>query len=216
MVQSYCVKCKARQEMNNPREITMKNGKPAVQGLCPVCGTKMFKIGEAGTFSPGILLYSVAIPNERITAVRYCLKEINDDLLSYLSAHPEQLYNLEARRFEEMVATLLERDGYEVMLTPKTRDGGKDIYAISRSDIGEVLTVIECKKYAPCHPVGVEIVRALYGVKMAERANMGVVVTTSGFTKPAWDFKRNVGFEINLRDYNDLVKWLRRVQVSYS
>ena len=27
--------------------ITMKNGKPATQGICPECGTKMFKIGKA-------------------------------------------------------------------------------------------------------------------------------------------------------------------------
>jgi len=25
--------------------ITMKNGKPALQGTCPKCGTKVFKIG---------------------------------------------------------------------------------------------------------------------------------------------------------------------------
>lgn len=46
-VQAYCVKCKAKQMMNDAKEITMKNGKPAVQGICPVCGTKMFKIGKA-------------------------------------------------------------------------------------------------------------------------------------------------------------------------
>jgi hypothetical protein len=33
--------------MNSPQEITMKNGRPATQGVCPVCGTKMFKIGKA-------------------------------------------------------------------------------------------------------------------------------------------------------------------------
>jgi hypothetical protein len=25
----------------------MKNGKPAIQGVCPVCGTKMFRIGKS-------------------------------------------------------------------------------------------------------------------------------------------------------------------------
>jgi hypothetical protein len=25
----------------------MKNGRPATQGLCPVCGTKIFKIGAS-------------------------------------------------------------------------------------------------------------------------------------------------------------------------
>jgi RNase P subunit RPR2 len=41
----YCVKCKTKRTMKDDRKITMKNGKPATQGTCPVCGTKMFKIG---------------------------------------------------------------------------------------------------------------------------------------------------------------------------
>jgi hypothetical protein len=31
--------------MSGEKKITMKNGKPATEGSCPVCGTKMFKIG---------------------------------------------------------------------------------------------------------------------------------------------------------------------------
>ena len=41
----YCVKCKASREILDPQQITMKNGRPATQGRCPVCGTKIFKIG---------------------------------------------------------------------------------------------------------------------------------------------------------------------------
>jgi hypothetical protein len=41
----YCVKCKATREIKDAQQITMKNGRPAVQGICPVCGTKIFKIG---------------------------------------------------------------------------------------------------------------------------------------------------------------------------
>ena len=43
--EAYCVKCKAKREMRSESKITMKNGKPATEGVCPVCGTKMFKIG---------------------------------------------------------------------------------------------------------------------------------------------------------------------------
>ncbi|MGH2357723.1 MAG: DUF5679 domain-containing protein [Candidatus Limnocylindria bacterium] len=43
--EAYCVKCKAKRTMLNENRITMKNGKAATQGTCPVCGTKMFKIG---------------------------------------------------------------------------------------------------------------------------------------------------------------------------
>ena len=45
--QGYCVKCKAKQEMKDEHVITMKNGRPATQGLCPVCGTKITVIGGA-------------------------------------------------------------------------------------------------------------------------------------------------------------------------
>jgi hypothetical protein len=45
VAEAYCVKDKMKVEVQNPQKITMKNGKPATQGVCPVCGTKMFKIG---------------------------------------------------------------------------------------------------------------------------------------------------------------------------
>lgn len=42
---AYCVKCKAPREITDPKVITMKNGRPATEGRCPVCGTRIFKIG---------------------------------------------------------------------------------------------------------------------------------------------------------------------------
>ena len=47
LMQAYCVKCRAKKEMKDARAITMKNGKPATQGVCPSCGTKMFRIGKS-------------------------------------------------------------------------------------------------------------------------------------------------------------------------
>ncbi len=41
----YCMKCKTQREIQNSKQITMKNGRPATEGSCPVCGTKIFKIG---------------------------------------------------------------------------------------------------------------------------------------------------------------------------
>ena len=45
-VQAYCFKCKQKVDLNGAEQITMKNGKPAVRGICPTCGTKVFKIGK--------------------------------------------------------------------------------------------------------------------------------------------------------------------------
>jgi hypothetical protein len=47
MPEAYCVKCKAKKEIKDPTQVTMKNGRPAVQGTCPDCSTKLFKIGAS-------------------------------------------------------------------------------------------------------------------------------------------------------------------------
>lgn len=44
MAEGYCVKCKARKEIADAIEETMKNGRKAMKGKCPSCGTVMFKI----------------------------------------------------------------------------------------------------------------------------------------------------------------------------
>ncbi len=44
MPEGYCVKCKAKKEIVNAVEETMKNGRKAIKGKCPTCGTVMFKI----------------------------------------------------------------------------------------------------------------------------------------------------------------------------
>lgn len=43
-ITAYCVKCKAKKEMVSPEEVTMKNGRNALKGKCPDCGTGMFRI----------------------------------------------------------------------------------------------------------------------------------------------------------------------------
>jgi Zn finger protein HypA/HybF involved in hydrogenase expression len=42
--QAYCVKCKAKRDMVDAERVTMKNGRPAMKGKCPTCGTGMYKI----------------------------------------------------------------------------------------------------------------------------------------------------------------------------
>ena len=42
----YCVKCRAKRDMVETTEVTMKNGKKAMKGKCGTCGTGIFKIIE--------------------------------------------------------------------------------------------------------------------------------------------------------------------------
>jgi RNase P subunit RPR2 len=46
MVQGYCFKCRAKVEIKGAQKVTLKNKRPATQGVCPKCGTKVFRIGK--------------------------------------------------------------------------------------------------------------------------------------------------------------------------
>jgi len=46
-MEAFCMKCRVKKEMKSAKAVTMKNGKPATQGVCGTCGTKMFRIGAA-------------------------------------------------------------------------------------------------------------------------------------------------------------------------
>jgi hypothetical protein len=43
-VTAYCVKCKETRVMQNPRRVTLSNGRPALKGICPVCGSGLFRM----------------------------------------------------------------------------------------------------------------------------------------------------------------------------
>ncbi|MBL7085466.1 MAG: hypothetical protein ISS43_05095 [Candidatus Omnitrophica bacterium] len=43
-MEAYCVKCKAKKEMKDAKEVTLKNGRKAMKGKCPDCATSLFRI----------------------------------------------------------------------------------------------------------------------------------------------------------------------------
>jgi hypothetical protein len=52
--EAYCMKCRSKKRIRNPKFFTLKNGKTAVQGVCPDCGTKLFRIGVTAMDDPQV------------------------------------------------------------------------------------------------------------------------------------------------------------------
>ena len=44
---AYCMKCRMSREIQDPQQITMKNGRLAIAGTCAECGIRVFRIGKA-------------------------------------------------------------------------------------------------------------------------------------------------------------------------
>jgi hypothetical protein len=46
MVEAYCVKCKTKREMKDPRQEKTVKGGDIVKGNCPTCGCGMCRMGK--------------------------------------------------------------------------------------------------------------------------------------------------------------------------
>lgn len=141
------------------------------------------------------------------------LSPVSDRLLKYLSENPGAFYQLKGRKFEEVMAEIYSKLGYDVELTKASKDKGKDIIIRKPETLGDFMYYVECKKYAPNKPIGVGIVRAFDGVINMDRVNGGIIATTSYFTRDARDLilDKNLRYQIQMHDYNKIREMLNRV-----
>ncbi|HEX8171059.1 MAG TPA: restriction endonuclease [Thermoanaerobaculia bacterium] len=151
-------------------------------------------------------LYELPITGSGLLHLGARIVEVNEELLRHFAAHPEELSTVHWRKFEEIVATLLARSGFEAELQRGTKDGGVDIVATRHDDFGRIMLLVQCKQTR--NAVGVDVVRAMHGVTDQRRATMSMVATTSHFTPDAMHFQRDVATRLALRDYDALRAWL--------
>jgi Restriction endonuclease len=130
-------------------------------------------------------------------------------LVRELASRPGSLKTIDRRTFEELVAFLFEGFGYEVELTKKTRDGGRDVVAVRRAEI-HTKYLIECKRPDPGTPIGIRPVRELYGVKQDEGASKAILATTTYFGPDALLFMERHRWELEPRDYLGVLDWINR------
>jgi len=138
------------------------------------------------------------------------VQAVSLELVDHIQKHPQELHRIRPRQFEELIAEILLSFGWEVQLTPPTRDGGYDIFAISNSIAGiRSSWIVECKKYSSHRKVGVDIARELYGAAMKlDRGNVGMILaTTSSFTKGAEELASST-YNFELRDYDAVLGWI--------
>lgn len=124
------------------------NGQEAWEGLTWVLQLLPFKpykaIKALNSYIEAEIMY---IPDDRIIGINQCIAIIeakfintNKDLESYIT-------DLTPRDFELLIGNLYRSLGFEVEITPATRDGGKDIIARINREEGKEVVYVECKLY---------------------------------------------------------------------
>lgn len=131
-------------------------------------------------------------------------------IIESLARERDRVFELSPRKFEELIAELVEKSGYKVELTPTSRDGGRDIIAVRTCDlIFPDRHLIEAKLWTPPRKVGRPVIDAIYGVGARERCNGVMVVTPSGFSRDACESVSAFGLDqyVRLVDGDELPFW---------
>jgi restriction system protein len=115
------------------------------------------------------------------------------DVLSTLDQRPN-LMALSPGDFESLITNLFTRMGLEARQTQASRDGGVDCVAFDNRPIFGGKVIIQAKRYK--HTVGVSAVRDLFGSVHNEGASKGILVTTSGYGKAAYEFAKDKPLEL--------------------
>ena len=114
-----------------------------------------------------------------------------------------QIRRLSPREFEDFIATLFRRKGYEVKQTSFVNDGGKDAFAYKD---GQAF-LIECKHYAENQTIGRPMLQKLFAAMNEEKIENGIFISTCGYSKTAKDYGRIHGIKtFDMYDILDMVE----------
>ncbi|MBL7487002.1 restriction endonuclease [Frankia sp. AgB1.9] len=117
---------------------------------------------------------------------------------------PLDLLEMDPYDFEQLVANLMTKMGYDTRRVGRSGDGGVDVEVYSDDPLGSGLIVISVKRYR--RTVGAHYVRELAGTVADRDAIKGILVTTSGFGPSSVEFAAKNRLE--LVDGERLRGWL--------
>jgi len=133
-----------------------------------------------------------------------------DEAIRLAQSDKTSVLDMSPRRFEEFLAELFVRLGYEVELTQATRDGGADLLCLRNLNGIPFRFAVEIKRYKEGRNIDVSLVRAFVGANEEHRANQLVYVTTSAYTKPAVEYANKCKpYFLNLKKYDQVQEWCK-------
>jgi hypothetical protein len=133
--------------------------------------------------------------------------DLYEEVYAWFHKHPDDLYHLDPRKFEVLLDGVFRNNGFQTQLGSGRSDGGVDIRLYSNNVIGEVVTLVQAKRYASSNPIDLQAVQALSAVVEDERANQGLFVTTSRYLPCAKKFAARQNQRIKLATSDDVSLW---------
>jgi len=132
-------------------------------------------------------------------------------IIAMMQQDPNVIYQLDWRQWEEIIAGAYKQLGYDVILTPRSKDKGRDVIA-TQPGIGCIRLFDQVKAYSPNRLVPANDVRALIGVLTVEpNVSKAILTTTSDFAPGILqdeNIKRLMPYRLELKPKHVLLDWL--------
>lgn len=138
-------------------------------------------------------------------------EDVSGDLYKYFAENPNDFHRLPHREFEKLVSSIFSARGWKTQLGPGSGDEGVDLRIWQRDPLGDLLTLVQVKKYAPHRAIKLEAVAALEAHVEREGANRGLFVTTSRYLRGVQRFAARKKHRLQLAIPSDLQKWCEEV-----
>ncbi|MBV2135339.1 MAG: restriction endonuclease [Candidatus Thiodiazotropha sp. (ex Ctena orbiculata)] len=138
---------------------------------------------------------------------------IDQRFINYLYANHGKIIEMHWRKFEELTAEYFQREGFNVELGPGTNDDGVDVRVWKEGqdkNIDAPHIIIQCKRQK--HKVEKVVVKGLYADMLFQKAELGLIATTSELSPGAKQTLVTRGYSIEEVDNIGLQKWLETLQ----
>lgn len=168
-------------------------------------------VRDRDPFGPGVLLQAVIeqVGKDPDGILVRALGIPWIEIMSMIANDPSVIYQIDARKWEEIIAAAYDRAGYLSVLTPRSGDLGRDVVA-TMPGIGSVRIYDQVKAYSPGHLVTANDVRALNGI-LEGNVSKGVITTTTDFAPGVYTdpiLSKLMPYRLELKPRDKLLPWL--------
>lgn len=166
-----------------------------------------------GNYSPELINQVRKSGRNYTIEIHNSVQTIIDDINKNPEVNQAILDTLDPYQFEELIAELLNKQGFDTFLTSKSGDGGRDIIAAFYENGMQYLMMVECKRRKDGTVIGPTEARALLGQLYFEETqgtgfNCAMLVTSASDVGPsALNMKQKME-NFSIKDRKDILDWI--------
>ena len=139
-------------------------------------------------------------------------KFFDQRFIDFLKANYDEIGNIHWRKFEGLAGEYFDREGFKVDIGPGRNDDGIDLRVYPAEAMADAppLIIVQCKRQK--EKIGKALIKSVYADVLHEKAESGLVVTSSFISPGADEMKTARNYPIETADRDTLKEWIEKMK----